>query len=113
MSRIGQNRASIRMDRARTVPQVCHGHGVIMASITKRVTTAGVSWRIQIRRQGEKPIHCSAGTKGEAKEIARKLEVDLDVGIRVVTRTMTVAHLIDRYLADMGSHSKPWAERAC
>lgn len=62
-----------------------------MASITKRVTKAGVRWRIQIRRQGE------------AQEIARRIETDLDPGKKVSARTMTMAALIDRYLEDMGT----------
>jgi integrase len=74
-----------------------------MASITKRVTTAGTSWRIQIRRQGEAPIFRTARTKGEAQEIARKLERDLDEGKKIIARTMTVARLIDRYLEDLGT----------
>lgn len=74
-----------------------------MASIIKRVTATGVSWRIQIRRWGEEPIFRAARTKGEAQEIARKLERELKEGKKVVARTMTVARLIDRYLEDMGT----------
>jgi hypothetical protein len=73
-----------------------------MASITKRVTRDGVSWRIQMRRQGEELIHRTAATKGEAQEIARALERELDLGKRIVARLMTVAALIARYIDDLG-----------
>lgn len=76
-----------------------------MASITKRVTGGSVSWRIQIRRQGEEPIHRTASTKGEAQEIARAIERELDLGKRVVARSMTVGALIARYIDDLGGEN--------
>jgi hypothetical protein len=90
-----------------------------MASITKRVTKAGVvRWRVQIRRTGVEPIHRKARTKTEAREIARLIERDLDQGTGPASRDpKTTTALLDRLthhcdIVETGDESRRYKNRA-
>lgn len=74
-----------------------------MATIEKRQTSAGTSYRVKVRMTGEKPRTRSFRRLTDAKAWAASVEADLGRGVYVpvtADRRRTLADLIDKYVAE-------------
>lgn len=82
-----------------------------MATIQKRITGKGTSYRVMIRLKGHPPETATFDRLTDAREWANKTEADIKAGRHFgVSKRHTLGELIERYSAQKKNKLKSWRD---